>query len=77
MVRTVISLPEDDKTWLDKEAKKQKVPMTELIRRAVRMMRKQQEPAEVPVESLLENTSSTWAHGDGLEWQSKLRREWE
>lgn len=76
MVRTVISLDEDDKTWLDREAKRENIPMTELIRRAVRAMRKQKELEEITLETLLQNTSSTWTHGDGLQWQSKLREEW-
>ncbi len=76
MVRTVISLDEDDKTWLDREAKRENIPMTELIRRAVRAMRKQKELEEITLETLLQNTSSTWTHGDGLKWQSKLREEW-
>ena len=39
MSRTIISLPDEDKTWLVRQASSQQVPMTELVRRAVREYR--------------------------------------
>ena len=39
MPRTIISLPDEDKTWLVRQASSQQVPMTELVRRAVREYR--------------------------------------
>ena len=39
MTRTVISLPEDDKRWLDEQAATAGVPMTALIREAVKLLR--------------------------------------
>lgn len=39
MVRTVISLDERDKQWLDRKAREQGVSMTTLVRQAVREMR--------------------------------------
>lgn len=73
MVRTVISLDPEDKAWLDRKAKREKVTMTELVRRAVRKMR-EEEPS---FEQLLEETAGTWQHGDGLEYQIKIREEWD
>ena len=76
MVRTVISLPDDDKRWLDRRAAQEGVPMTELIRRAVRLLREHGGAERPPFEELLERTRGTWKHGDGLRYQRKTRREW-
>lgn len=77
MARTVISLADADKRWLDQQAKIERVPMTELIRRAVHAFREQRRRAGGSLDALLERTSGTWRQGDGLEWQRSLRDEWE
>jgi len=76
MIRTVISLDEDDKRWLDRRAEHEGVPMTELIRRAVRLLRGQTAEEYSSLEELLRATSGSWKHGDGLEHQKRLRDEW-
>lgn len=76
MVRTVISLEDDDKRWLDKRAQKEGVPMTELIRRAVRLLRQQSRREAPGLEDLLTRTAGVWKNGDGLEYQRTTRREW-
>jgi hypothetical protein len=76
MVRTVISLDEEDKDWLDQRADAEGVPMTELVRRAVRLLR-QREPGPEPTRSdLLRRTRGVWRSGDALEYQQGLRDEW-
>lgn len=40
MVRTVIRIDADDKAWLDREAKREGVPMTRLVQRAIARLRK-------------------------------------
>jgi hypothetical protein len=74
MVRTVIALDEEDKAWLDERARAEGVPMTELIRRAVRMLRAR--PGEPTTEELLDKTRGLWRSGDGLEYQRRVRDEW-
>jgi Arc/MetJ-type ribon-helix-helix transcriptional regulator len=76
MVRTVVSLPDDDKRWLDRRAAQEGVSMTELIRRAVRLLREQGGAERPAFEELLERTAGTWKRGDGLRYQRKTRREW-
>lgn len=76
MVRTVVSLEDDDKRWLDERAQKEGVPMTELIRRAVRLLRQQSRRERPELSELLERTAGLWRHGDGLKYQEKTRREW-
>lgn len=74
MVRTVISLDDDDKKWLDERARREGVPMTELVRRAIALLRAR--PSEPSFEELLERTKGIWKEGDGLKYQERLRREW-
>ena len=76
MVRTVVSLEENDKRWLDERAAAEGVPMTEMIRRAVRLLRQQSRLRRPPVEDLLDRTAGVWKRGDGLRYQKKIRREW-
>ncbi len=77
MIRTVISLSEDDKRWLDAEAARQGVTMTELVRRAVGELRESAKEDKADFEALLDSVAGTWEHGDALEYQRKIRAEWE
>lgn len=77
MIRTLISLDEEDKQWLDLRAKEEGKTMTELVRMAVRLYRQQHESREPSLEQLLQQTSGLWKGGDGLEHQLALRDEWD
>jgi hypothetical protein len=76
MPRTVISLPDDDKRWLDEQAALAGVPMTALVREAVRLLRAERAREATPLDALLDETSGIWTQGDGLAWQEGLRDEW-
>jgi hypothetical protein len=80
MIRTLISLEEEDKQWLDRRAQEKGVTMTELVRTAVRQYREQCErgkkAAEPTLEQLLQQTSGLWREGDGLDAQIRSREEW-
>ena len=77
MPRTLINLDPDDKAWLDREARRQHVPMTELVRRAVRRYRVCEESRHQPgLAEALAHTAGLWKQGDGLAWQQRLRDEW-
>ena len=78
MSRTIVSLPDEDKTWLARQASVQRVPMSELVRRAVREYRKRHgNDKSRRLTELLDSTRGTWKHGDGLHYQSNTRKEWE
>ena len=78
MSRTIISLPDEDKTWLVQQAFSQQVPMTELVRRAVREYRQRHGNSRSRrLAELLDRTRGSWKHGDGLRYQSNTREEWE
>jgi hypothetical protein len=76
MVRTVISLDETDKRWLDRQAALQHVPMTEVVRQAIQALRATREKNDENFMSLLDDTAGIWPHGDGLAWQQDRRDEW-
>jgi hypothetical protein len=76
MVRTVVSLEANDKRWLDERSAAEGVPMTEMIRRAVRLLREQSRRRRPGLDDLLDRTAGVWKRGDGLEYQRNTRREW-
>jgi len=76
MVRTVIALDEDDKRWLDRKAAEEGVSMTEIVRRAVRLLRGRSPSEHLSLDDLLESTRGLWTQGDGLKYQRRMRREW-
>ena len=72
-MRTVVSIDNDIKQWIDTKAAQEGVSMTELVRRALRQYREHEEQS---VDRLLNETSGIWTAGDGLEYQQGLRDEW-
>ena len=74
--RTVVALDKDDKAWLDRQAARRRVPMTQLVREAVRLLRQHGRPLGTAPGGLLDRTHGLWRHGDGLSWQNRLRNEW-
>ncbi len=76
MIRTIVSIEEEDKAWLDVKAVEEKVSRAELIRRAVRFYRKASETQARSFRRLLEETSGIWKGEDGLAYQLRLRDEW-
>lgn len=77
MPRTIISLDAGDKAWLDRMAKRERVPMTRLVRRAVQRLREESEANPTRFDSLLRETAGMLKKGDGLRIQRKLREEWD
>ena len=79
MIRTLISLEEEDKRWLDRKAKEDGMTMAQLVRIAVSRYREQceREATAPSLEELLRRTSGLRNGGDGLEEQVRLRDEWE
>lgn len=75
MVRTVISLEEEDKLWLDQRAEEEGVPMAELVRRAVHSYRgRSPVTATESFRELLERSSGIWKGDEPLAHQERVRR---
>ena len=77
MIRTLISLDLEDKAWLDRQARRQRIPMTRLVRRAIQRLRQDAEADPASFERLLRETAGMGKLGDGLTAQRKLRGEWD
>ena len=77
MPRTVVNLDEKDKAWLDQQAVLRRVPMTELVRRAVHDFRvREQCKSNHPLQDVLARTAGIWQVDDGGEYQERIRKEW-
>ena len=77
MIRTIVSLDPEDKAWLDRKARQERMPMTRLVRRAIQRMREESEAQPSGFDHLLRATSGLRKSGDGLAVQRKLRGEWD
>jgi hypothetical protein len=77
MPKALIDLDPDDMAWLDREAHRQRVPMVELVRQAVRAYRLREQSRCTPaLGDVLARTAGLWRQGEGLAWQQRLRGEW-
>ncbi len=73
MTKTVIAIENDIKEWLDNRAAQEGVPMTEIVRRALRQFQAQERDQ---FDAILQKTSGIWQNGDGLAYQEQIRQEW-
>lgn len=73
--RLIISLPDEDKLWLEGYSRVHKISVAEAIRQGIGQLKKNQR--QRTYEQLVERTSGLWKKGDGLEYQIEMRAEWE
>jgi hypothetical protein len=73
MTRMLISLEHNDRQWLEQRAREAGVPMSEIVRQAIR---RAQESEQKPMKDLLASTKGLWRQGDGLRYQRRVRKEW-
>ena len=76
MLRTIISIDEVDKKWIDQKAAKENKTMTAIIRQAIQFYR-DFENKRIEFEKLSEKTRGIWKKGDGLKYQIAIRKEWD
>lgn len=76
MIRTLISLNEKDKRWLDSYSRRHGQSTAETVREAIRHF--QQSDPEREKSELLEHTAGLWrGRGvDAMEYVKRLRDEW-
>ena len=72
--RTIITISEEDKMWLESYSNLHRVSVAEAIRQGIRKL-KEAELYE-NYQTLVNNTSGLWKKGDGLTYQKKMRAEW-
>lgn len=75
--RTIITLPKEDKAWLEDYGHKHHQSMAEIIRYAISFFRKNSKKNSR--KALLKETSGLWKHKekDALELVNELRNEWD
>jgi len=72
--RMIITLSEDDKLWLERYSRAQKISLAESIRKGVRTLKAKD--GQKTYVRLVESTYGLWKKGDGLKYQTKIRSEW-
>jgi hypothetical protein len=72
--RTIITLSESDKSWLESYSKTYGLSMAEAIRRGISRLKK--EEYKSTYKEIVRKTVGLWEKGDGLQYQDELRSEW-
>ena len=77
MVKTLISIPEDDKAWLDSYSHATHSSVAAVVRTAIKHYRSATGAREG--DSVLQRTAGLWQDRtqDGLDYVTQLRDEWE
>lgn len=77
MTRTILSLPEEEKRWLEAYGKRHRISSAETIRRAIRAFRDKM--PETGLREVLRQTAGTWTsvRGDSRDYVDKLRKDWD
>jgi hypothetical protein len=73
--RTIITLPEEDKLWLESYSKAYRISVAEAIRQGIKRLKESM--AQNTYNTLVQNTRGVWEKSDGLEYQKRIRAEWE
>jgi hypothetical protein len=73
--RIIVTIPDEDKLWLEGYSKVHKISVAEAIRQGIGHLKKTQR--QKTYQSLVECTSGIWKKADGLEYQRQIRSEWE
>jgi hypothetical protein len=72
--RIIISLPDEDKLWLEGYSKVHQISVAAAIRRGIDQLKRANR--QQTYRQLVEKTRGVWKKGDGLAYQKKLRAEW-
>ena len=72
--RTIITISDEDKSWLESYSKTYGISMAETIRKGIARLR--DEKGKATYQRLVRETRGIWKREDGLQYQEKLRSEW-
>ncbi len=72
--RTIITLSEEDKRWLESYSSLHRVSLAEAIRKGIRKL-KEAELVE-NYHTIVQNSKGLWKKGNGLDYQKAIRAEW-
>ena len=77
MIRSIISITRNDKEWLDRYGRRNKVSSAELVRRAFKEYRTRVERRNL--QTVIRETAGSWksVKGDSQKLVNGMRKEWE
>lgn len=73
--RTIITLSEEDKLWLESYSNAHQISLAEAIRQGIRRLKDAE--LQETYRTLVQKTRGIWKEGDGLKYQRRLREEWD
>ncbi len=73
--RTIVTLSEEDKLWLESYSKAHNVSVAKAIRQGIQCLK--DASREKTYHQLVQNTRGVWKKDDGLKYQEKIRSEWQ
>lgn len=73
--RTIITISEEDKRWLESYGKARGISLAEAIRKGIKKLREDESSGMYRV--MIDRTRGLWKKGDGLTYQRQLREEWD
>jgi hypothetical protein len=69
-----IFISDEDKIWLDRYAKVQRISLAEAVHRGICLLKRGERQGTY--QKLVKSTYSIWGKGNGLAHQQKMRVEW-
>jgi hypothetical protein len=72
--RIIITIPDEDKLWLEGYSKVHQISIAEAIRQGIGQLKKSQQ--RQTYRRLVESTSGLWEMGEALQYQESMRAEW-
>lgn len=72
--RTIITISDEDKLWLENYSRSCGISVAEAIRRGITRLRDGE--GRSVYQMIVRETKGIWQKGDGLEYQEKVRSEW-
>ena len=72
--RTIITLSEEDKRWLENYSSLHQISMAEAIRQGICKLK--EAALFENYRTVVQNSKGLWKKGDGLNYQQKIRAEW-
>ncbi len=73
--RTIITIDDENKIWLETYSNSLGISMAEAIRRGIRCLRENQH--RMLYKDLVQQTRGKWKKGDGMKYQNQIRAEWD
>ena len=73
--RTIITISDEDKSWLESYSRSCGISMAEAVRRGISRLKADEGRSHY--KKILNRTKGIWERGDGLAYQKTIRNEWD